>query len=160
ATALLRLKAANVHPPNAPTELGWLDDAIDEAVFVDQRDIEKSEQKHFERAIGQLERFVQDKVLLYRRELSSVIDKLTSLRARRDAVVGSSAREKIEQDMTTLDARRENLEQRINALDSREDEVYKKWREKYHELRYRPPVVIPLFEVSFQISRQIAGTSC
>jgi superfamily II DNA or RNA helicase len=160
ASALLGLQAASVHPPNAPANYEWLEDAIDEAVFVDQRYIEKSEQKHFERAIGQLERFVQDKVLVHRRELASVTDKLVSLRARRDATVGSSTREKVEQDMATLEARRESLEQRINALDSREDEVYKKWRNKYHDLRYRPPVMTPLFEVSFQISRQIAVTSC
>jgi hypothetical protein len=46
-----------------------LDDAVDEAVFVDQRDVEKREQKHFELAIGQLERFVDDKVLVCRRSV-------------------------------------------------------------------------------------------
>ena len=30
--------------------------------------VEKGEQKHFEQAIGQLERFVQDKILVCRRE--------------------------------------------------------------------------------------------
>ena len=160
AAALLRLKAADAQVAYTPADPKWLDDAVDEAVFVDQRDIEKDEQKHFERAIGQLERFVQDKVLVYRRELASITEKLNSLRARRDAVVGSVAREKIEEDIRALAARQEGLEDRINALDSREDEVYKKWRNKYHELRYRPPVVTPLFEVLFQVSRQIAETSC
>ena len=56
----------------------WLDDAIDEAVFVDQREVEKREQKHFEQAIGQLERFVDDKILVCRRERASIAEKLRS----------------------------------------------------------------------------------
>ena len=56
----------------------WLDDAVDEAVFVDQREVEKREQKHFEQAIGQLERFVDDKVLVCRRERASIAEKLRS----------------------------------------------------------------------------------
>ena len=54
----------------------WLDDAVDEAVFVDQRQVEEGEQKHFEQAIGQLERFVEDKILVCRRERASIAEKL------------------------------------------------------------------------------------
>jgi hypothetical protein len=45
-----------------------IDEAVDEAVFVDQRDVEKGEQLHFEKAIGQIDRFVKDKILVCRRE--------------------------------------------------------------------------------------------
>ena len=55
-----------------------------------------AEQEHFERAIGQLERYVEDKILVCRRERASITDKLRSARARRDEVVGASARERIE----------------------------------------------------------------
>ena len=137
-----------------------LDDAVDEAVFIDQRDVEKGEQRHFEQAIGQLERFVQDKVLVCRRERLSIVEKLRYARARRDDVVGSTAREKIEAEIDRLATRDESLERRINALESREDEVYKKWREKYHKLRYEPPTVTVLFEAIFQLSPQIPETSC
>ena len=44
------------------------------------------------------------------------------------------------------------LERRISALDSREDEVYRKWRNEYHELRYRAPIVTRLFQVAFRIA--------
>ena len=74
----------------------WLDDALDEAVFVDQREVEQREQKHFEQAIGQLERFVDDKVLVCRRERASIAEKLRSARDRRDEVVGATARERVE----------------------------------------------------------------
>jgi len=47
------------------------------ATFTDQREIEQGEQKHFEQAIGQLERFVKTKCLVCRRERASIADKLT-----------------------------------------------------------------------------------
>jgi len=137
-----------------------LDEAVDEAVFVDQREVEKGEQRHFEQAIGQLERFVQDKILVCRRERASIDEKLRYARARRDEVVGSSAREKMESEIERLATRYESLDLRINGLESREDEVYKKWRDKYHTLRYRPPTVTALFEAMFQISPRTPETSC
>jgi hypothetical protein len=137
-----------------------LDDALDEAVFVDQQDVEKSEQKHFEQALGQLERFVEDKILVCRRERTGLAEKLRAARDRRDEVVGASARERIEAEMTRLATRDEELEQRINALDSREDEVYRKWRDHYHELRYQAPKVTRLFRAEFRIDPPEPTTSC
>ena len=129
-----------------------VDDALDEAVFVDQRDVEKREQKHFEQAIGQLERFVDDKVLVSRRERASIAEKLRSARDRRDEVVGSTARDRVEAEILRLAEKDETLERRISALDSREDEVYRKWRNEYHDLRYRAPKVTRLFQVTFRIA--------
>jgi adenine-specific DNA-methyltransferase len=128
-----------------------LEDAIGEAVFIDQREAEKDEQKHFERAIGQLERFVEDKIIVCRRELASVAEKLRSARARRDTVVGFTARARVEEEVARLENREATLERRIEALDSRVDEVYRKWRDEYHELRYRAPTVSRLFQVTFRI---------
>jgi hypothetical protein len=160
AAQILRLEAIDGPAAGLSADSQWLGDAVEEAVFVDQREVEKGEQKHFEQAIGQLERFVQDKVLVYRRERASIAEKLRSAKARRDQVVGSTAREKIEAEIDRFATREESLEHRINALDSREDEVYRKWSDKYHELRYRPPTVTALFEATFQISRPTAETSC
>ena len=152
AARIVRLQAADGAASQLTADSHSLDDAVDEAVFIDQRDVEKGEQKHFEQAIGQLERFVQDKVLVCRRERASIGEKLSYARARRDEVVGSTARDRIEAEIDRLATRDESLDRRINALESREDEVYRKWRDKYHELRYRPPTVRPLFEATFQIS--------
>jgi hypothetical protein len=160
AARIVRLHAADGPASERTADSHSLDDAVDEAVFVDQRDVEKGEQKHFEQAIGQLERFVQDKVLVCRHERASIGEKLRYARARRDEVVGSTARDRIEAEIERLATRDESLDRRINALESREDEVYKKWRDKYHELRYRPPTVRPLFEATFQISPPNRETSC
>jgi hypothetical protein len=137
-----------------------MDDALDEAVFLDQREVEKKEQKHFEQAIGQLERFVDDKVLVCRRERASISEKLRSARDRRDEVVGSSARDRVEAEILRLAEKDEVLERRIHALASREDEVYRKWRNEYHDLRYRAPKVTRLLQVAFRITAPRPMTSC
>jgi hypothetical protein len=145
---------------DAGVDRQWLDDAVEEAVFVDQRDVETGEQHHFERATGQLERFVEDKVLVCRRQRATIAEKLRSARARRDEIVGATARERIEANIQDLATRDEALERRLHRLESREDEVYLRWREKYHELRYRTPTVTPLFEATFRIIPPITETSC
>jgi adenine-specific DNA-methyltransferase len=156
AAQIARLQAVDAVRFTAKVDARALDDAVDEAVFVDQRDVEKREQKHFEQAIGQLERFVDDKVLVCRRERGSISEKLRTARTRRDEVVGSTARDRVEAEILRLAEKDETLERRISALDSREDEVYRKWRNEYHELRYRAPTVTRLFQVSFRIGK----TSC
>jgi hypothetical protein len=157
---LLRLEATDGPAPNTPMDTQWLDDAIEEAVFVDQRQIEEEEQKHFEKAIGQLERFVEDKILVSRRERASIAEKLRAARKRRDEIVGFSARERVEEEISKLATREGSLELRINALESREDEVYRKWRHEYHQLRYRTPTVSRLFQSVFQIQAPNPEMSC
>jgi hypothetical protein len=157
---LLRLKAGPADGVRGLRDAGhYIDDAVDEAVFVDQRAVEELEQKHFERAISQLERFVDDKVLVSRRERTSLAQKLRAAKERRDEVVGSTARDRVEAEILRLSERDEALEERIQALDSREDEVYRKWRNAYHDLRYRAPQVTRLFTVTFRIA-PAPETSC
>ncbi len=160
AARIARLQATDGQAVPVTADWQRLDDAVDEAVFVDQREVEKREQEHFAQAIGQLERFVDDKVLVCRRERASIAEKLRSAKARRDAVVGSTARDRVEEEIAHLATKDDVLEGRITALDSREDEVYRKWRNEYHELRYRAPTMTRLFQVAFRIAPPKLGTSC
>ncbi len=159
AARLLHLSAADGSPMEAAGAEA-LEDALEEALFVDQREIEAGEQAHFEQAIGRLERFVEDKVLVCRRERAAVADKLRAARARRDEGVGASARERSEAEMARLATRDEELERRIHSLESREDEVYRTWKDHYHALRYQAPQVTPLFRATFRIEPPETATSC
>jgi Helicase conserved C-terminal domain/SNF2-related domain len=158
AAQLLKLPASGADV-RADVDEALVGDAVDEAVFVDQREVEELEQKHFERAISQLERFVDDKVLVSRRERTGLAQKLRAAKGRRDEIVGSTARDRVEAEILRLSERDETLERRIQALDSREDEVYRKWRNAYHDLRYRTPQVKRLFTVTFRIA-PARETSC
>jgi adenine-specific DNA-methyltransferase len=151
AARLIRLTATESHTMEGKVEPQLIEDAVDEAIFVDQREVEKGEQQHFEKSIGQLERFVEDKILVCRRERTSIAGRLKSAYERRNEVVGSSARERVESEIIRLSTRDEELQRRITDLESREDEVYKKWRNEYHELRYRTPSVTRLFQATFRI---------
>jgi adenine-specific DNA-methyltransferase len=151
ARQIARLPATDAEPDNAIPDNQALDDAQDEALFVNQREIEQGEQKHFERAMGQLERFVEDKILVCRRERAILADKLKSARTRRDEVVGAGARENIEAEIQRLAARDEILEQRAQSLESGEDQVYRTWREEYRNRRSQPPRVTRLFQAPFRI---------
>jgi predicted RNase H-like nuclease (RuvC/YqgF family) len=73
-------------------------------------------------------------------------------------VVGATERQRIEAEIDRLATRQEDLESKINALDSREDEVYRRWRDEYHERRYQAPKVTRLFRVAFRIEEP--KTSC
>jgi hypothetical protein len=160
AAKIVRLQASDGPALKVSVDTQWLDDAVDEAVFVDQRQVEEAEQKHFEQAIGQLERFVEDKILVCRRERASIAEKLRAARSRRDEIVGSSARDRVEAEILRLATKDEGLDSRIGALESREDEVYRKWRDEYHELRYRTPTVTRLFQAAFEIAPPNPETSC
>jgi hypothetical protein len=160
AAELLRLQATDGRALKVSLEAPSLDDAVDEAVFVDQRQVEKGEQKHFEEVVSQLERFVEDKILVCRRERAIVAGKLRAARARRDEIVGSSARDRIEAEIFRLATKEESLDRHIGALESREDEVYRKWRDAYLGLRYQAPTVTRLFHTVFQIAVPNPETSC
>lgn len=160
AARISRLPASDSPPMDAVVDPRCLDDAVEEALFVDQQQIETSEQKYFERALGQLERYVEDKILLCRRELKNVSEKLAAARSRRDQVVGATDRQRVEAEIEGLASRQESLESRMSALDSREDEVYRKWRDEYHKRRFRHPKVTPLCRVEFRIDRPEPMTSC
>jgi hypothetical protein len=54
AAKLMRLEAADGPAFEVPVETQWLDEAVDEAVFADQRQIEEREHKHFKEAIGEI----------------------------------------------------------------------------------------------------------
>jgi superfamily II DNA or RNA helicase len=160
AAELMRLQASDGAGTDNPSEIQWLDDAVDEAVFVDQRQVEQDEQRHFEEAIRQLERFVEDKILVRRRERAKIVEKLRAARSRRDEIVGASARQRVEEEIIRLATEEESLERRIAALESRDDEVYIKWRDAYHEVRYRAPTVTRLFQTTFKIAASNPETSC
>ena len=117
ATHIARLPANDGQHVGVNADQTLIDDALDEAVFVDQREAEKREQAHFEQAIGQLERFVEDKILVSRRERAAVAEKLQSARERRDEVVGSTARDRVEAEILRLAYNGEALERRIAALE-------------------------------------------
>jgi hypothetical protein len=157
AARILMQAGENSQPVATPTRRGWT--TPDEAVTVDQRTRESVSKALRAGHWSALERFVDDKVLKRAAARASIAENCVPPKARR-VVVGSTAGDRVESEIVDLATKDDVLERRMNALDSREDEVYRKWRNEYHELRYRAPVVTRLFQVSFQIAPLKPGTSC
>src|SRR5207249_912673 len=60
--------------PTSPSGLdfeGVLEDSIEEFVFADQAEVARLEQQRFERNLEQIERYIEDQLLVLRRHLST-----------------------------------------------------------------------------------------
>ncbi len=147
--ALLKLPMEDAPPlaePLAVTEED-VEEAVDEVVFLDQTRVTEQEQERFERMIEQIERYVDDQVLVMRRERKGVEAQLEKARKKREAAVGADARNRAEAELERLQARLDELDAEIARLQARDDEEYEKWRRVAHERRYVAPTVERLFDV-------------
>ena len=128
-----------------------LDDAVEELLFADQNDVAAHEQQHFERSLEQIERFVEDQVLVLRRRLSAATESLRAAEDKRDAALGSDARSQAEERMRRIQSEIDEMETQIERLQRRDDPDYEKWREHAHQRRYRPPAVTRILDVEFAL---------
>jgi len=150
AGALLRLS-----PSDAPgltsvaVDADVIDDAIDEILFFDQATVAEVEQERFERSIEQIERFLDDRLLVQRRLRESAEAKFARAQDRRDAALGSDARDAAEQELRALEKRIDELDAAIDRLERRDDESYEKWRDQAHQRRYATPEVERILDLEF-----------
>jgi superfamily II DNA or RNA helicase len=126
-----------------------MDDAIEEMVFVDQAEVSEQEQQRFDRSLEQIERYVEDQLLVLRRRSASETKSLHSAEERRDAALGSEARDEAEKRIRAIQKRIDGLESEIERLEKRDDPDYGLWRDRAHERRYRPPEVTRILDVEF-----------
>ena len=133
-----------------------IDDAIQEAVLKDQVETTKVDQKRFERKLAQLDRYLEDQILVLKRKLA-VLERRLGERQKKSATVPSVLAQKdreiqsIERDISKLRARIEHLQQG-------EDDDYQKWRDKLYERRFQRPVVERILLVDFRIAG--GGAAC
>lgn len=128
---------------------GQLEDAIEEMIFLDQAEVSAQEQQLFERSLEQIERYVEDQLLVLRRLLAAETKSLRAAEERRDAALGSEARDEAEKRIRAIQKKIEELEAEIQRLEKRDDADYGQWRDRAHRRRYRPPEVARILEVEF-----------
>jgi hypothetical protein len=146
------------HPPadrrafQPPLDLeGALEDAVDELLFADQADVASHEQQHFERSLEQIERYIEDQVLVLRRRLAAATEVLRAAEDKRDAALGSEARDQAEERIRKVQTEIDGFEAQIERLQNRDDPEYEKWREYAHRRRYRPPEATRILDVEFAL---------
>src|SRR5262249_50609301 len=78
------------------------EDALDEAVFLDQEEVEGGERARFEAALARLERSVEDRMLILRRRLKEIEKRNQSALAERDRALSVDAREGAERTLRRI----------------------------------------------------------
>ena len=126
-----------------------LADAMEQEIFIDQAEVASQEQQSFNQHMEQIERYVEDQLLVLRRRLSQGAADLLAAQEKRDAALGSEAREHAAKRVHRAQAEIEELEAEVARLDSREDPAFQKWRERAHQRRYRPPDIVRILDVEF-----------
>jgi hypothetical protein len=128
-----------------------LDEAVEEALFLDEREVSRLEHGSFERAMVQLERFIEDRVLILKRSRAELVRRIQGSRRDRDAAAGSEARGRLEALLVRSERELEGLEAELGRLAARDDEGYRRWRQHAYERRYAPPEREPILEAEFVI---------
>jgi uncharacterized small protein (DUF1192 family) len=126
-----------------------IEDAIDAMIFQDQAEVTAYEQQRFERNLEQIDRYVEDQLLVLKRRLNVESESLRVAEQRRDAALGSEARTQAEERIRKLQTEIDRIEAEMQRLENRDDQNYEKWRERAHQRRYRPPEITRLLDVEF-----------
>ena len=128
-----------------------LQDATEETLFSMQSSVDEDEQKRFERAAQQADRFIEDRILVLRRRKKTLDDKIDDARMRRDGATGSAARSDAEFLLLNLETSVTEVNGAIERLENREDETFQRYQEHIHRRRYTPPRVDQLFDLDLEV---------
>jgi helicase-like protein/SNF2 domain-containing protein len=128
-----------------------LEEAVEEALFLDEREVSTLEQGLFERAIGQLERFIEDRVLILKRNREEVLWRIRGGRRDRSAATGADARTRAEALLERAQGELEALDVELGRLQSRDDDGYQRWRQQAYARRYAPPAREAILDAEFVI---------
>jgi hypothetical protein len=129
-----------------------IEDALDEAVFLDQEEVEAGERTRFEAARDRLERSIEDRLLILRRRMAEVESKKSSATAERDRALSVDGRESAERLLRLLDAEGGEIEATLIDLEQRTEEAYRARRDALMHRRTVAPSVERIVDVGFELS--------
>jgi hypothetical protein len=118
-------------------------------VLKDQAETTKEDQERFERKLAQLDRYLEDQILVLKRRFAGLERRLAE-RLRRSALVPSLLAQQ-EREIQSIERDISRVGERIQRLQQGEDEDYQKWRDKLYERRFQRPTVERILQVEFRI---------
>ncbi len=128
-----------------------MQEAIDEAVFLDERAVAQHEQRSFERAMMQIERFVEDRRLVLLQTKSALSRRLEEAQKQRVAAAGAELRQRAQRGLEAAAEQLEQVEQELARLARREDSEYLRLRELAYARRFSPPSKRLLVQAEFVV---------
>lgn len=135
--------------PALPLEGGAMDDFVEELVFTDQMEVACDEQRPFERKLEQVERYVEDQLMVLRRRLSAATESLLAAEGKRDDALGADLRRQAESRVLAVQEEIDGIESEVTRLETRDDAEYQRWRRHVQERRDKPPEVTRILDVEF-----------
>jgi len=136
----------------APTVAGEvLEDATEEVLFSVQSAVDAAEQKRFERALQQADRFIEDRLLVLKRRRRTTGERLEQALLRRDGATGSEMRTAAERAVLAAQTALEEVEGAIRRLEERDDETFCRYQDHIQQRRYAPTRVEQLFDLELII---------
>jgi hypothetical protein len=126
-----------------------LEDAMQEVAFADQAEFLASEQQRFERNLEQIERYVEDRLLVLKRRLAAALETLRTAEDKRDSALGAEARTQAESRIIKVQHEIDAFEAEIRRLQNRDDPEYERWRQRAYLRRFQPPEATRILEADF-----------
>jgi adenine-specific DNA-methyltransferase len=150
--ALLSLAVADLDRPGEYLPPVALEDAVADTVLENQAATAISDRNRFEHMLVQLDRYVEDQVLLLRRKQAVIDERIDEAERRRERALTVASR--ANEDEAILHYRRQiqHLADRIATLEKGSDPDYELWRNRLHERRFRKPEVQRILDVEFEIA--------
>jgi ERCC4-related helicase len=135
--------------PKVEIESFVVEDAVEEMAFTDQLEVSGEEQAPFERNLEQLERYVEDQLLVLRRRLSAARQSLLAAQDKRESALGAELRSQAEARVRSIQESVDAIETEVARLETRDDADYQKWRRRVQQRRDTPPQIHRLLDVEF-----------
>lgn len=126
-------------------------DAIDDAVLQEQFAVSELEEDRFRKKIETLDRYLDDQILVLRRQQATLSRKLDEEMLRRERATSPGVLEKATRTIESLKRQISDFDDKIERLRQGEDADYQQWRERLFERRFRQPEITRMFDATFEI---------
>jgi hypothetical protein len=129
-----------------------IDEAVEEAVLLDQTATTVEDEARFERKLEQLDRYLDDQVLVLKRRQAGLQRKLEEADRRKGTATSPSVLAKEDRVSKGLFDELGRVGERVRLLRDGEDPDYQQWRARLYERRFQRPIIERLLQVDFQVA--------
>ena len=150
---LLRGRFATRRPlPPSSIDDVTLQDAAEETLFSVQSNVDDREQKRFERAQQQADRYVEDRLLVLQKRRLTLAARLEYAQQRQQGATGSVARTEADA-RCRVRCRRRSTRSRARSRGSNgaTTQLFRRYQEHIQQRRYTPPQVERVFDLELVI---------
>jgi adenine-specific DNA-methyltransferase len=128
-----------------------VEDAIEEMLFDSESRSVAAEGQRFDQAIAQIERSIDDRMLLLRRRREELSERLSAAEVRRDGALGPDARTEAEVRIRTLQGEIDEINERLDKLEQRDDAEFVRLRDRIHSRHFAPKQVERILDAELVI---------